>query len=134
LGGEVETEKQMRLDILTDSDRDAAFAVLASKLGLVLWNAISDDFDVVQRHYSQLPAVPKDSGLAEELAKIGQAAASALAESAEAHLWTPYGGYWVESLDTRVASSVTDAPSDCSSSHWASMTAGMSSRRGIAGR
>jgi hypothetical protein len=108
LGGEVETEKQMRLNVASDVERDAAFAMLSSKIGLVLWNAISDDFDVVQRHYGQMPAVPRDPSLQAALAGVGREAAEALSESDAAHLWTPYGGYWVESLDTREARGVTD--------------------------
>ena len=108
LGGDVETEKQMRLDLDSDLHRDAAFAVLASTIGLVLWNAISDDFDVVQRHFGQIPAVPRDLDLLAEVAEVGRDAAEALSLSDAAHLWTPYGGYWVEALDTRDARAVTD--------------------------
>jgi len=98
----------MRLEISGADARDAAFAVLASKLGLLLWNSISDDFDVVQRHYAQIPTIPKDPALTGALAEVGRDATSSLEASPEAHLWTPYGGYWVESLDTRVAAPITD--------------------------
>jgi Eco57I restriction-modification methylase len=108
LGGGVETNEQMRLDVASVAERDAALAVLTSTVGLVLWNAISDDFHVVHRHFAQIPAVPRDAGLLAELAEVGRDAAQELSQSDAAHLWTPYGGYWVESLDTREARGVTD--------------------------
>lgn len=108
LGGQIETEKQMRLDLDEVSIRDAAFAVFASKLGLVLWNAISDDFDVVRRHYATLPVLPADPEHAGRLAEIGAKAIAELEATPTAHLWTPYAGYWVEALDTRVASDSLD--------------------------
>jgi hypothetical protein len=108
LGGQVEADEQMRLDVEDETTRDAAFALLGGKLGLVLWNAISDDMHVVQRHFGQIPLIPNSPKLRDDLAAIGVEAAALLGASAEAHLWTPYGGYWVESLDTRVASPVFD--------------------------
>ncbi len=52
--------------------------------------------------------MPTDRFLVDRLAAIGRRAAIELAASDEAHLWTPYAGYWVESLDTRVASDTLD--------------------------
>lgn|GEM_PF-624644 len=90
--------------------RDAAFALLASRLGLLLWNAASDDFNVVLRTFESLPAVPRADrpDLLAKLAAVGRSVAEALEERPEAKLWTPYAGYWVESIDTRIAADKAD--------------------------
>lgn len=107
LGGEVGTN-EASVSLPDEETLYAAYAVLAGKLGLILWQAISDDFNVTRRHLLMLPVVVRDSGTRAEIAALGSSAAAFVQDEPEAHLWTPYAGYWIEAIDNRVASPTLD--------------------------
>jgi len=107
LGGEVGTNEES-VSLPDEETVHTAYALLAGKMGLVLWQSISDDFNVTRRHLLMLPVVVRDKKTRAEIAEIGAAAAAYIQDEPGAHLWTPYGGYWIESIDNRLASPTFD--------------------------
>lgn len=90
--------------------RDAVFAVLASRLGLVLWQAVGDDINVPPWNTLELPIVFQSAAPAahEELARVGRAVAAALESDPQSVLWNKNAGLWTEALDTRTVTATSD--------------------------
>ncbi len=98
---DTDTGQLVKLGLVSQDEAYALFAILASRVGFLQWILHSDNFAVNANRVLDWKVLPHDPARTRSWARIGQAASETLAACADAHLWTPYAGYWVESLDVR---------------------------------
>ena len=90
-------------------NRDAVFSILASRLGFILHQFVSDDFNIAKWNLQELPInVTGNKKLLASLAGQAAVVMQKLENTPEGHTWRKMLGMWVEGLDTRAISSTTD--------------------------
>ena len=90
-------------------ERDAAFTVLAGRLGYILYQTFGDGFNVSRWILFEAPLLFKHELLASQLAQTAKKVIREMEENPESHLWAFYRGIWVEAIDLNLARDETDA-------------------------
>jgi hypothetical protein len=100
--------KQIRLEFSSEDERDAALAILSSRIAWLWWQAIGDDFDVTQWFMELLPGIRQQAKGATDLAKIGKAVSVLMNEGSKGSIVTNRTGRKLENFDNRQIMDVTD--------------------------
>jgi hypothetical protein len=109
-GTEIETTSKMnKWNFLSEQKRDAAFTVLATRIGYLFHQAISDNFNLPPWNLGAMPIdfekMPKLEG---NLASRAKTLWNEIENNPQCHIWSLYNGMWTEGLDTRVVHEITD--------------------------
>jgi hypothetical protein len=109
-GKPAKTTKKMQEWKLRDVEiRNAIFSILATRLGYILHQFVSDDFDVTKWNLQELHIdVTANKKLLAEFSSLATTVMDQLENTPEGHTWRKMLGMWVEGLDTRAISGTTD--------------------------
>ena len=102
----IDTGQMVAVGFANEVEAHASFAILSSRVGFLQWVLNSDNFAVNPKKVFEWNILPSDPVLLTAWAAIGKKLSAELKVLGDAHLWTPYAGYWVESLDVRRADTV----------------------------
>jgi len=89
--------------------RDAALAVLAGRLGYILYQTLGDGFNVSRWILFEVSLLFSHGVLASQLAQRAKKIVRELEANPDAHLWAFYRGVWVEAIDLNLVVDETDA-------------------------
>ena len=109
-GKPAKTTKAMQEWKLRDVElRNALFTILSTRLGYILHQFVSDDFDVTRWNLQELHIdVSANKTLLSNFSVMAGVVMQQLEETPEGHTWRKMLGMWVEGLDTRAISGTTD--------------------------
>jgi hypothetical protein len=109
-GKPAKTTKKMQEWKLRDVEiRNAIFSILTTRLGYILHQFVSDDFDVTKWNLQELHIdVTANKKLLAEFSSLATTVMDQLENTPEGHTWRKMLGMWVEGLDTRAISGTTD--------------------------
>jgi hypothetical protein len=103
------TSKIGVLRFSSDADRAIALALLSSRMGWLLWQAVGDDFNVTRGILLEWRMqIDENSDLGRSLQEIGKAIEHEMMTNNDARVWNWQSGMWLENFDNRKITAVTD--------------------------
>ena len=107
-GKPIRDPAQMSVGFSDQIDRDAAYAVLSSRVAWLWWQAIGDDYNVTSWFLNELPGVVTRLPAREQLAVIGREVQEYLASNPQLFTYRPRLGQIIGNVDTRALVGLTD--------------------------
>jgi hypothetical protein len=104
----VEDPAQMSISFSSQEDRDAAYALLSSRLSWLWWQAIGDDYNVTSWFVDELPGVHSQLKARQRLAAIGKQIAKYIDNNPQLVEYRPRLGQHIGNLDTRMLAWIAD--------------------------
>ena len=91
------------------AERAIALALLSSRIGWLLWQAIGDDFNVTQGILLEWRMrIDEKSELGKEMQQIGRSIEHEMMTNHEPRVWNWQSAMWLENYDNRKITAVTD--------------------------
>jgi hypothetical protein len=89
-------------------DRDAAYALLSSRIAWLWWQAIGDDYNVTSWFLSELPGINLQLRAGPTLAEVGRKTREYVEANQQLIEYRPRLGHLIGNLDTRSLSFLLD--------------------------
>jgi hypothetical protein len=104
----IQDPAQMTSSFRDQEDRDAAYAILSSRVAWLWWQAIGDDYNVTSWFLSEMPGVHFQLGARQKLAAVGKKTREFIEQNPQIIEYRPRLGHLIGNVDTRALSNLTD--------------------------
>ena len=104
----VQDPAQMISSFREQEDRDAAYALLSSRIGWLWWQAIGDDYNVTSWFVSEMPGIHVRLRARQKLAAVGKLTREFVEKNPQIIEYRPRLGQLIGNVDTRRLSHLTD--------------------------
>jgi hypothetical protein len=104
----IQDPAQITSSFREQDDRDAAYALLSSRIGWLWWQAIGDDYNVTSWFVSEMPGVHAQLKASQKLAAVGKKTRDFFGNNPQIVEYRPRLGQLIGNVDTRRLSHLTD--------------------------